>query len=286
MSIFVEAYDGERFIETLTDRPIRKMPNGAYGIVYRKKVYTILADSKKFYIDNKMEYFEKLDCPIVDVELDLKNENPAQDEKNHNDTFKPPIIDRLPSMDLDELAALFQNCKKYVDSSGKEIDTSASKQIIAAVRSEWKSRGGAYDPAEDAFILPKTNALAGDGSLSEDGWRRVGFLGYLGYSVGATSELSITARHRLLALAFRVEVPTVFPSDYRSAWGPTTSCKRLQKIANSIATFARNAKLAGGKPMAVSDWESDLKHLKKKYFLPYRCAFKWPTLDEYISGRI
>ena len=61
-------------------------------------------------------------------------------------------------------------------------------------------------------------------------------------------------------------------------WGMPYSPKRLQKMANSIASFARNAKRRHDTKMdnAISEWETDLRFLYEKFYVG-RFGFGWPS---------
>lgn len=52
---------------------------------------------------------------------------------------------------------------------------------------------------------------------------------------------------------------------------------RLKKLANCIATFARNAKRRRNASMelAIAEWEEDLAYLKNKYYRPAD-GYSWP----------
>lgn len=68
------------------------------------------------------------------------------------------------------------------------------------------------------------------------------------------------------------------PPDYMAECGSSNSVERLKKIANIIASFARNAKRKQIPPdKAMEYWESELEWLKSNY---YRGSFrfKWPSI--------
>jgi hypothetical protein len=111
-------------------------------------------------------------------------------------------------------------------------------------------------------------------------WLQKGFLGYLGYKVGR-SGLSSIKRIRILEKAFTNQLPSELPLVYRDEWGNPNSSQRLLKIANSIASFCRNAKNRNNRSydIAIYDWEADLDWLKNEYYKPFRNNFRWPETD-------
>jgi hypothetical protein len=65
--------------------------------------------------------------------------------------------------------------------------------------------------------------------------------------------------------------------EYLNEWGEPKTARRLQKLAESIAAFTRNAKRRNEKNFskAIQDWEADLAYLKKTYY-DNRFSFRWP----------
>jgi len=98
-----------------------------------------------------------------------------------------------------------------------------------------------------------------------------GLLKYYGYRVGING-LSQSERWQILDTVFLYPLSqinsTVYSHDYLSEWGEPKSAKRLKKLADSIATFSRNAKRRNQANMstAIQDWETDLAYLKSKYY--------------------
>lgn len=94
-----------------------------------------------------------------------------------------------------------------------------------------------------------------------------GLLKFMGYAVGQLGAYR-TRRRQVLNYVFNEKIPKVQSYDYMAEWGDPTSAKRLQKLANSLATFARNAKRRRTSDMehAIAEWEEDLAYLKNTYF--------------------
>ena len=101
-------------------------------------------------------------------------------------------------------------------------------------------------------------ATKGDGQFSFEA-DAFGILAQPGYRVGATRGEPEAARLRTLARLFQEQITAAPPG---GEWGRPSSARRLQKLANTIATLTRNAKRRGPQMgQAVADWEGDLKYL-------------------------
>jgi hypothetical protein len=129
------------------------------------------------------------------------------------------------------------------------------------------------------FDWPTTVIHDGGGSELQARWLRRGFLKYLGYAVGVSGG-SEEERHDVLRKAYTAQrLPSVFPPEYRRAWGRPRSSVRLGKMAYSIATFCKNAKRRhDAVEVAIAEWEDDLKWLRVKYY-DGRYQFEWPSTE-------
>ncbi len=135
---------------------------------------------------------------------------------------------------------------------------------------------------EQGFQWPTTDAPGGSGDLEPE-WPSAGLLSYLDYHVG-TNGLPRPERREILDAVYCGDLPPVNSSTYMAEWGKPRTAARLQKLAESIAAFARNTKRrrAANVTDAVDDWESDLDYLKRTYYVG-RYDFPWPGTD--LSGR-
>jgi hypothetical protein len=104
----------------------------------------------------------------------------------------------------------------------------------------------------------------------------LGPLKFLGYTVGRDGHRQ-GMRWAILRRVFDGVLPPVFPADYLSEWGAAGSPRRLSKMAESIASFARSAKRRDAHKFvhAIEDWENDLRHLYDTYYVG-RFGFAWP----------
>jgi hypothetical protein len=133
------------------------------------------------------------------------------------------------------------------------------------------------------FDWPSTLIAGGGGGTDKDLSEElpiVGMLKHVGYTVGK-SGLPDEGRREVLRHVFDSRLPTVVSVSYTEEWGAPRSKERLQKMANSIATFCRNEKRKS-KPslLAIEDWEGDLDWLRKTLYSG-RFKFQWPS----VSGR-
>lgn len=99
----------------------------------------------------------------------------------------------------------------------------------------------------------------------------------MGYAVGKTHGRPASERHRLLSQAFEGNIPWVDSEQYMSDWGRPRTRRRLWRIANHLGWLARSWKRLPSHRVAVTDWVSDLTHLKRSYYRPWM-RFKWPEV--------
>ena len=102
-----------------------------------------------------------------------------------------------------------------------------------------------------------------------------GLLRQYGYKVGA-NRLSEGQRRQILDSVFLEPFPFVNDTAYLREWGEPNTAQRLRKLANCIATFARNAKRRrlSSYRESIQDWEADLAYLKRTYY-DGRFDFRW-----------
>lgn len=131
------------------------------------------------------------------------------------------------------------------------------------------------------FDWPQTTIVPGRGLPGTDNgdpanWPQVGLLKHLGYTVGGNG-VSRWERQKILRAVFMESVPNVQSQAYMNEWGMPKSSMRLQKLANSIAAFARNAQRRESPPQeAIQDWEEDLSWLQETFYRG-RFRFYWPS---------
>lgn len=163
----------------------------------------------------------------------------------------------------------------YLEDEVREIQ----KQLISLVRKQFPGSG---EPVKDGHVEWPPQALQSRSvALKADCyWYEYGVLSFMGYHVGESSSLSAEQRRRILDYVFSERIPNVNDPAYMAQWGDPGSAKRLRKMADSLATFARSAKLNthADKTMAVFEWESDLAYLKRTYYrFGTTHPWKWPS---------
>jgi hypothetical protein len=188
------------------------------------------------------------------------------------------IIARLPSMHFDELMRIWQNAIRSLANSEKVAWHSAASAMCDAIGKEWGRRAKSPLDAAGLFSWPSTEAHGGDGRLDLGNVIEQGLLSYMEYRVGRTNGLNPSVRKTLLAEIFARPLPPVFPADYLLQWGSQKTAQRLQKIAESLAAFVRNAKRKRDDRLddAIADWEHDLRFLYEQFYVRH-FQFAWPT---------
>lgn len=127
------------------------------------------------------------------------------------------------------------------------------------------------------FMWPTTTAATGSQNLPSDVFKyEEGLLRQYGYKVGA-SGLPVSQRRQILDSVFLQPLAFLDDTIYLSEWGEPNTSRRLQKLAESIAAFTRNAKRRNMSSFskAIQDWEADLAYLKRTYY-DGRFYFQWP----------
>lgn len=191
------------------------------------------------------------------------------------------IIEGLPNRTILQTAQIWQNAITALASPDKRWLHEDAKKVVASVKLDWDRRSRLpHEPAE-YFRWPTTDAPFGSGQISTDGWPSEGMLSFLGYRVGKEGK-PLPERHLILAFAFDSVLPPAFPLYYLSQWSRPSSSSRLRKMAESIASFARNAKRRDTMLLdqAIVDWELDLAHLYHKYYVGrFYFAFQTTSLN-------
>jgi hypothetical protein len=104
-----------------------------------------------------------------------------------------------------------------------------------------------------------TTANPGSQNLPSDAFKyEEGLLRHYGYKVGMNG-LPESERWEILDTIFLRPLLQMDNAAYLSEWGEPKSAKRLQKLAESIAAFTRNAKRRnrGSFSKAIQDWETE-----------------------------
>lgn len=160
----------------------------------------------------------------------------------------------------------------------REAERSRRDRLFqAALADEWRRRALASSDADAPFRWPTTAAPSGPGALETSMGPQRGVLAAIGYHVGRTG-LATDIRRRLLDFVFSDELPPVDSEAYMRTWGAPGSAARLQKLAESLAAFARNAKRRDTDALlaAIRHWQDDLRYLHDRYYRDH-FRFAWPA---------
>ncbi len=132
----------------------------------------------------------------------------------------------------------------------------------------------------EGFVWPGTGPLnSRPGAPVDIVAPALGPLAALGYRVGKNGETA-SRRKIILRQAYQSAVPVVADANYMAEWGEPATCRRLHKMARSIAAFASKAKnhREANYAQAIYDWEADLEWLRTEYYVG-RCDFIWPSSE-------
>lgn len=183
-------------------------------------------------------------------------------------------IQHLGRKTLRELAGIWRNALSRL---GEPSQDKELHKLLDAIGREWRRRARGCDP-DEYFKWPTTDAPGGGSGLSTQGWPTDGLLTFLGYHVGRTNGLEPSLRRSILVQIFQSSLPPFHSPDYMAQWAQPRSAMRLKKLADSIASFARNCKRRHNPLLdeAVSDWENDLGFLFDEFYVGY-FHFAWPS---------
>lgn len=149
---------------------------------------------------------------------------------------------------------------------------------LERVSNHWKLMRQECLANPEFFEWPSTKAWIGSGNFDTSGFSKDGALRLFGYSVSAEFDLSDRDRREILDLVFNVSVPPVTEWYQVAEWGEPGTVQRLKKMANCLASFARNGSRRRDHRMTqpVLKWCRDLEYLKIKYY-DGKFGFGWPN---------
>lgn len=134
--------------------------------------------------------------------------------------------------------------------------------------------------AEGYFKWPHTDFYPSKRVLEGIDSPHIGLLQHMGYRVGKRGLASFD-RRQILRKVFSERLPFVDSVEYMKEWCGANTPFRLQKQANTLAGFARNAmRRDGDYDGAIQDWVEDLAWLKKEYYDKMNFGFWWPKVGE------
>jgi hypothetical protein len=207
---------------------------------------------------------------------DSKSLKTARQHQTQIDLSADRVAARIPSYDMGKLLQTWKNALRSMSQTRTTLELSKIANIIDLIEREWSSRSCV--PVDSKFNWPTTNAPKAVRSIGGLDSEQEGMLSFLEYHVGQLGGLSSFERKAILDRVFEGRLPKVFVDSYMAEWSEPKSAKRLQKMAECIAAFARNAKRRKDDRMdqAIREWENDLEYLYNKFYVDY-FRFAWPT---------
>lgn len=181
----------------------------------------------------------------------------------------------IPDMEPDQLVRLWRNANRILSDTSRFAEHRLASDVVAAVESAWD----ALEIAEDElFAWSSTEVGSRSGASQVPGFRSEGMLSYLEYRVGKEAGNPAAVRQSILARVFEGKLPRVFEPSHMDEWGIPGSARRLRKMAESLAAFARNFKRQDEDRYdeAIRQWEQDLEFLHDRYYVG-RFGFGWPS---------
>lgn len=226
--------------------------------------------------------------PSAPLQATVAQKKPLLAIKVMNDADILSFMESLPAKPVRDLLAIWRNAVRIVADDTKEQYHRQSRVMLRAIEAEWNDRSAKADLAE-SFRWPDAGIR---GAVKEDDRKsdcfadlvEHGMLKEMGYTVGRNG-LSSPVRQKMLTEIFRRSLPPIFPKPYMDQWGANGSARRLHKIADSLAAFARNAgRMSGNYDEAISDWKADLEYLYERHYAG-QFGFSWPKrVDEVGPG--
>lgn len=194
---------------------------------------------------------------------------------NHHKTSPDRPFIRHSTAELKELAKQSLDRPQRLASLFFELqfrERKAARELREYVRFLLSSLG-------HPFRWPSTTADRGQQTLADGVFEiDIGLLRTLGYRVGVEG-LGETRRRDLLEDVYTQPLAILRGHPQEAQWGQPTSSRRLHKLANVVAAFARNAKRRRSQPqIAISEWEADLRFLKKQFYDGHY-DFQWPRTE-------
>ncbi|WP_156667084.1 hypothetical protein [Rhizobium bangladeshense] len=280
----------------IRDFVLFRMPNNELGVSSRKMVYPVRHSGEYLFIDMSAGRTPKTNCSVVNTAalaserlrvLSSPSLQALADElSDHADGPKlrkiaseirgHPVVERggrarITSLGVKLAERWLRQLKLAENQTASEEVRKMALVQLAKIEQEMASLD------IDHFKWPSSEALNGSGDLSSFDAPNDGVLSFFGYEVGKSSRLNSSTRYAVLDRVFRIILPPILPTTHMVLWGPANSGRRLKKIAETIAAFARNAKRRRNPSygQAIDDWEYDLQRLHDALYVG-RFDFGWP----------
>lgn len=197
-----------------------------------------------------------------------------------------PTLKGVLSGSIEGQIATYKKCKLQLDHNARRslrrnkralLPMKDVQQYVEAIEAYWEEQRRLCQSNPDYFEWPDTKIWFGDGHLHVDNWEKVGALKLFGYAVSSDYDLSEPERRRILDVVFSATIPPFASWAHVQQWSEPESANRLFKMANCLASFARNGQHMRKSYMdrPVKRWVSDLRYLRERYYRD-RFHFDWP----------
>ncbi|MGO8224445.1 hypothetical protein [Rhizobium ruizarguesonis] len=271
-----------------------RMPGGELGVSSRKVVYPIRYSGEYLFIDIAMRGRPKTSCSVVSptalaserlpVTSSLPLQSIAEKYLDHADGAKlGKMASKFPAQPqtkrtADKKISAMSHAERWIRQLNLSLNLTASEEVrIKALAQLAKIEQELLAIGEEYFKWPSTGAQKGNGALNSFDAPEDGILSFFGYQVGQSSQITSSTRYAILDRVFRIVLPPILPGSHMALWGMPNSRRRLQKMAEAIAAFVRNAKRRQNPSYdrAIGDWEYDLQRLHDALYVG-RFDFGWP----------
>lgn len=200
-----------------------------------------------------------------------------------------PSIDKIVELRCSEQMQIYNRAAAQLDPhyrhrlkrrGKKPFKIGLLTELITAISEHWEKQRHLCQQNPEYFRWPTTTTWLGDGPFSDANFEQEGALKLFGYSVSSVEDLSDHERQHRLDVVFQAVVPP-FAAWYKVLeWGEPCSAARLKKMANCLASFARNGtrRRADWMVCPFEKWTADLAYLRKKYYRDH-FGFEWPLAN-------
>lgn len=197
-----------------------------------------------------------------------------------------PQVEKVISLPCSDQLVVYQKAHNQLDPAergrlrklGKPLFVLTEiEELLAAISAHWNEQRRLAVAHPDFFTWPSTIAWIGSGGFWDGNMVEEGALKLFGYSVGQEADLSEAQRRYKLDLVFAAVIPPFTDWIRVLEWGEPSTAPRLKKMANCLASFARNGARRPELFMqtAVRKWRVDLKYLHDRYYRDH-FRFAWP----------
>jgi uncharacterized protein YjbI with pentapeptide repeats len=181
----------------------------------------------------------------------------------------------LVRLSVDKIIATFESIR---DNEGCVVVSARSVIIDDLINRGWVlPRAGS-----PLWPWPITEVAPGPGGGNALFEHQQSALNICGYRVGRTNPMPESERRKFLDYFLGNRLPAVVEEIFPDQYGSPGSARRLQKMANVIATVCRVRKRrhdAANYEQAIAEWESDLAYLRKAHYERGQLQFQSPRFD-------